>query len=313
MAKTWDSILKLLVGSNPQDFVSLLLPGAQYLGVVERELHARSIEADLLYRVARNGLELILHVEFQRRRDPEMGRRLWEYNAQTTIMNRVPVWSFVIYLVRDGVVAESPYQVWFSDIKMFHEFHYDIIKLWELSSDELEQPGREGLLPLLPLTKNGGNREQVDEMFARLRAADREDLYALAYTLAGLVFRKSEDKVWLRRRFEMLKDILETSWTYQEMVESAQQKGLQQGLENGLEKGLQQGWEKGEASGIEQGRVQTLRDVVVRNVEKRFPALTGAASRYVNSVNDGATLDALVNKLFEAQTSEEVAALFTRR
>jgi hypothetical protein len=48
MAKQWDSLIKLLVGKNQQDLVSLLLPGAKFVRELNIELHSRVLEADLL-------------------------------------------------------------------------------------------------------------------------------------------------------------------------------------------------------------------------------------------------------------------------
>ena len=49
MAKPWDDSMKMLARANPQALVSLLLPGAKFLGEQDRELKARTVEADLLY------------------------------------------------------------------------------------------------------------------------------------------------------------------------------------------------------------------------------------------------------------------------
>jgi hypothetical protein len=76
MAKLWDDLMKMLVGANPQHFVSLLLSGAQFESELVTELKSRTIEADLLYIVIWNGQKVVLHVEFQRRRDGNMGKRL---------------------------------------------------------------------------------------------------------------------------------------------------------------------------------------------------------------------------------------------
>src|SRR2546423_11934180 len=78
-----------------------------------------------------------------------------KYNAQTAIITGLPVCSFVIYLKRDGKVAQSPYELKLPDSEVVHCFYYRTIKLWELPAEALKQAGLEGLLPLLPLTKNG--------------------------------------------------------------------------------------------------------------------------------------------------------------
>ena len=43
-----------------------------------------------------------------------------------------------------------------------------------------------------------------------------DDILALGYTFAGLVYRIEDDKQWLKRRVAMFHDILEDSWSYQE-------------------------------------------------------------------------------------------------
>ena len=68
-------------------------------------MQSRVLKPDLMYVVNWDGIELIMHVEFQKRRDGNMGRRLWEYNAQATIISGLPVCSFVIYLQREGNVS----------------------------------------------------------------------------------------------------------------------------------------------------------------------------------------------------------------
>ncbi len=105
MAKQWDSLIKLLVEANKQDLVSLLLPGASFERELNNEMQSRVLKADLMYVVNWEDAEIIMHVEFQKRRDGAMGRRLWEYNAQATIITGLPVCSFVVYLQRDGNVV----------------------------------------------------------------------------------------------------------------------------------------------------------------------------------------------------------------
>ena len=54
------------------------------------------------------------------------------------------------------------------------------------TGEELKQPGLEGLLPLLPLTKNGDRREVVEEMIVALQTANKEDLLPIAYAVAAI-------------------------------------------------------------------------------------------------------------------------------
>jgi len=51
--------MKLLARQEPQALVSLLLPGAKFLGTIDKELQGRTVEADLLFRVIWCGVEII--------------------------------------------------------------------------------------------------------------------------------------------------------------------------------------------------------------------------------------------------------------
>ena len=100
--------------------------------------------------------------------------------------------------------------------------------MWEVLPETLKQKGLEGMLPLLPLTKGADlSRDAiVGDMIEGLRAAGKDDVLALGYAFAGLVYEMEADQQWLKRRFEVFQDILEGSWSYREMV----QKGIDIGL-----------------------------------------------------------------------------------
>ena len=282
MAKQWDSLMKLLVEANKQDLVSLLLPGAKFERELNNEMQSRTLEADLLYIVNWNGIQVILHVEFQKRRDGNMGRRLWEYNAQTTIISGLPVCSFVIYLQRDGSLVQSPYELPRPNGKAIHLFFFDTVKLWEIPGGFLKQEGIEGLLPLLPLTQDGVRHEVVNDMIVSLDLAGKNDLLPLAYAFASLVFKNAEDRDWLRKRFTMLsEDIFEDSWAYQEM------------LAKGMEKGRRE------------GELQALREVIMDVVQDRFPQIAALVSNHIQKIDDPGQLRRLNVKVSAAQTARQ--------
>jgi len=218
--------MKMLVRANPQSLVSLLLPGAKFKGERDKELQARTVEADLLYNVVYKRRKIILHVEFQRRGDKRMPRRVWEYNVVTNYLTGCSVYSVVIYLVKSksGKIAESFYREEIGD--QVHLFSFRSIKLWEVPTEVLNRPGLEGLLPLLPLTQGGQNHEVVEETIAQLQATGYQDLLPLSYAFAALIFTSRADKLWLKERFENMHDILEGSWAYQEIMGKGRQQGV---------------------------------------------------------------------------------------
>lgn len=226
-----------------------------------------------------------------------MGRRLWEYNALTTYTSGLVVCSFVIYLKKDGNVVESPYIISLPNGEGIHIFHFKTIKLWEMPTEVLKQAGLEGLLPLLPLTKDGTRQEVVEEMITGLQVAGKEDLLPFGYAFAALIFNKVPDQDWLKRRFDMLKDILEESWAYQEMK--------QRGMAEGRAEGKAEGLEKGKAEGLEKGRLETLGQTLVSFIQKRFPDLLPLAKQQTVAIKDPEVLQHVLDELFAAQSTEE--------
>jgi hypothetical protein len=77
MAKFWDKVMKMLVHANPQDFLSLISQETGYVSDITNEQITRSIEADFLCNAVRSNQEIVVHLEFQRSNDTNMGKRMW--------------------------------------------------------------------------------------------------------------------------------------------------------------------------------------------------------------------------------------------
>ena len=159
ISKEWDQSLKFLAQTNLQSFVSMLLEDAKFLGERDKELQSRTIHADLVYEVQWHGEHIILHVEFQRSRDENMARRVWEYNVLIECTMQLPVYSVVLYLVKDGNAIEPLYERRLCMGELIHHFQIRNLKMWEIDASELRRPGMEGMFPLLMLTRDGAKRD----------------------------------------------------------------------------------------------------------------------------------------------------------
>jgi len=221
-----------------------------------------------------------------------MAKRVLEYNVLASCKFDYTVISFVIYLKRDGNVIESPLIRKLPNGKEILHFNFITIKLWDISTDELRQTGLVGLLPLLPLTREGATHEVVEEVVTRL--LDLEDqsrqtnLLSITFTLASLAFDVQEDKNWLIRRFRMLEDILQETEIYQYI----KQQGVAEGITQGIE--------------LEQQReLQNKREMFLRFVQARFPKAVRFATKQVAIVTDEQILDDLIYKVGLAQLTED--------
>jgi predicted transposase YdaD len=309
----YDDTMKTLVGQNPQAIISFLLEGAVYERDVDRELKARTVNADTLYYVRWCDEQIVLHIEFQVKRQKKMPRRIWEYNAQADLVTGKPVYSVVIYLVKRRSIPEPIYTRRLPNGQVVQSCSFRQIKLWEIPPNAFEQPGLEGLLPLLPLTQDGKNFATIDRMIRDLHAVGRQDLLWLGEAVAGLVFTKDTDKQRVKERFStMLHDILKDSWVYQERMKQVTEmgmkqgleKGMEQGMEQGLEKGMEQGLEKGMEQGLEKGMKQGLERVIIRFVEIHFPTLLAQVKPAIEQ-KTSQQLEKMLDEISRASTIEE--------
>jgi len=299
VTKPWDKKMKRLFREAPEDFVEWLFPGAKFMGIVSNELDGEPIYTDMLCEIMLNEERVLLHIEFQRRRDSRMAVRMWEYNVRATLQYQCPVWSVVIYLKPDSTVAEPVLARKLPDGRVIHRFEFEVIRLWEIATQELKQKGLVGLLPLLPLTREGARREIIEEAIIGLMPPGEEgkaELLTLTYGLASLALENEADQEWLSRRFEMLQDILRETKAYREMTKESRQEGREEGIREGREEG------------IREGKLEGLREALLTLVQARFsnPMVTRLAKGQAAIIDDPAILQDLILKVGLAQTLEEV-------
>ena len=228
MPKPYDDAMKKLVGGNPQDLVSWVIPGAQFGKQLPLELSVENIYADGLLQATLDGKEFLAHIEFQSSYDGRIGERLLEYNVLASRQyNYLPVYSCVIYLKNHSSVPHSPFRKGLPNGEEVVRFHYRSIELGKLVAGELLQTGLVGLLPFLPLTKDGARREVVEDMISGLVSAEKTESLWIGYALATKVLK--DDLKWLKRRFAMLNDFLRDTPAYQEVLAEGEEKGLEEG------------------------------------------------------------------------------------
>ena len=105
LAQSWDDSLRKLVHADPQAFVHLVDPEAEYLNAYKEKLKPLTREVDgLLLTQRTDGKLQLIHMEIQSVTDPEMGDRMLVYHVLARTQYHLPVLSCVIYLRQDGVV-----------------------------------------------------------------------------------------------------------------------------------------------------------------------------------------------------------------
>jgi predicted transposase YdaD len=291
--KIWDSLTKELMQVDPQDLISWIFPDAIYVGELNTELLKEPVRADQMYTVTWEGEQMGFHIEFQKRHDTNMGRRVWRYNALASDRTDLPIYSVVIYLVDDErSVAEPPYAIKLPNGEIVHYFMYRNIKLWEIPSEALLEQNLPGLLPLLPLTREGQQRETVEQMHHRLQQAGKPDLLAIGYLIAFHALTQENGHQWLEEIFMDSENILEGT----PLGDKIHKKGLIQGLKQGREQGFEQ-------------VLQVQRASLLNFVKTHFPAELALASQQVGLIMTPFQAQELLDKLTVARTDDEVEAV----
>lgn len=194
---------------------------------------------------------------------------------------------------------EPFYKKEFPTGKQVHHFWFTVIKLWELSIEEIKQTGLVGIFPLMVLARDGKRPEVVEDIIQYVEAsnnASSRELLALTYVLASMVFEDANDRHWLKRRFSVLHDALRDAWAYQEIMQEGWEEGLKEGIKEGIKEGVQQGRQE------LQKELQAQRLTLLEIVQYRFPTVESLAQKTVEAISDTAVLRRLIVMISIAQT-----------
>ncbi len=153
----YDTLIKAFFRSEMGTLIPYVLKGATLDGTLEEaeqnvEIDRSILKADLAYWIKYHLLRAILHIELQSGPDSTMARRMLAYFANLHLKYNVPVFCIVIFLFKCAV-GQSPYRVSCDDKVMLPEFHYDVIRLWEVDAQPILDEHAVPLYILLPAMK----------------------------------------------------------------------------------------------------------------------------------------------------------------
>jgi predicted transposase YdaD len=303
-AKPFDNGSKRLLAISGQALLDWIAPSARFTGQFSEQFHSVEIEADAMIETDCNGQREFVHFEFQSGSDPDMTQRLLEYYIQAYRRYRCSIRSYVLYLRKSGELPVSPLIRTHSNGKEFLHFHFETIPLCDISHREILDQDRQKLFPLVPLMDGGASHKVIDEIIdGLLPLRDKmygKELLNLTSLFSGLAFKAPEDKVWVRRRFDMLKDIFEESFQHQyykdlvrdEVLPEVRKEVRAQEREKGREEGRQE-------------LLIALHKSLRMIVQARFPTLTQLAKTQSRHIKDVTIMNEVLGKVGAAQTIEE--------
>jgi predicted transposase YdaD len=287
MAKPFDATTKKLVETRPADWLALLGITGTPVAVMDADLATVTTDADRVLRIG-DPAERLAHLEFESGKDgANVPRRLLRYNALLDYQHGLPVQSAVILLQRE---SDSPritgrLERRRADGSIYLTFEYTAVRVWQLDAEALLSGGL-ATLPLAPLTNvaTPDLPTVVRRMQTRIdaEAATTEEagtLWVATYILLGLKYPQG-------LAGELLKGVrqMEESVTYQAILA------------------------EGAARGRDEGRASEAREIILRLGGKRFGAPSARAAAAIQAITSVERLEALVDRLLEAESWDELLA-----
>ncbi len=205
MPKPIDATTRSYLEKHPADWLDTIgLDHGASVEVVNSDVSTITAEADKVLRV--DGVEpWLAHVELQASRDVKLPQRLLRYNVLLSYRHGLPVHSVIVLLCPEADGAEltvvlhqeSP------DGRCRLEFHYHVVRVWELDLERLLAGGI-GTLPLAPLAVR--SEEQMPTVVEALMqrvdpagaTAEAKEFWSATAFLAGLRFPWESIKHWFR-------------------------------------------------------------------------------------------------------------------
>lgn len=304
----YDTLIKDIFADGSEDLIN-------YFGNLEVSLvgdlkiefpQVETRISDLVLEAASDQGPLAVHLEFQSRNDREMPYRMLRYALEIHKTYRLPVYQIVIYFGR--------WEMNMNDTISYHlgaanrlNYRYQLTDVGKISYEELKNSPYPQLRSLLPLTERrtrrkdpeGFLRRSIEDIVASsdLDLDTKRNVLLRAEIFAGLAYPEE----FIEMAFQEVEKMLE-------IEESAgYRRILEKGIGQGLEKGMEQGLEKGMEQGLEKGRRESLVDVTIRLLGKKFRPLP---KQYLARIKeqDAYTLQQVIDNIFDINDLSQLDA-----
>lgn len=291
---TNDTIFKSLGADHPQDFLSFFMPGAVFIRQLPTELLRDPLHIDellLAYASINSEQEIVRHFEEQTREDQTIPERMLLYNRLIKQQVRRIVYSKVVYPF-EVETPTPPYVEYGPDGTPIVIFHYEVIKLWEIPAERIWQHSWYGLYPFVPLMQGGATNEGLERASVGIQQiGDRRARSNAMLYLFLLAHRRMPEEAIAAflRSHPMFEEYVKESPFYQEILREGEERGIK----------------LGEERGIKLGEIHSLREVALRLVKRHYPALEDATRARLESVEDTAQLQRIIDSLDDAQNLED--------
>lgn len=289
--KPYDTAFKRLADQDPEALLRLVgaLPPGATVRVLPREISAPALATDQPYEVIGENLHYIAHLEEQTRWRQDVPQRIVEYDALFWINFHLPVRSFVLVLIPDGLPLDAPTECVVEADGLTLIARFTIVRLWELSAADALAQGRESLLPFIPLMLGGAvELERCAREVARIADEAQQREVALHFVMVGSLRYNRENLLNLLGRMTMIpQHVLRETPYFQFIIEEGREEGRKEVREEAREKAR-----------------EVVVEMLLHTIGLRFPALDVSAE--IERVRN---LEALKQVFFDLDQIADEAAL----
>ena len=277
MPLDFDATGKYLITNDPLawlEFVGLPATSARILDV---DLSTVTSDADrgILIEAPDVGIG---HIELESGHPPRRGAKIARYNSLLYYEYAVPIYSNVILLRKEADHSDLTGLVQYGTGDHYHEFHYRIIRVWEVEVEEILSGGW-GILPLAPLAKVSKRKlpSVIRRMEERIEAEVPPELvgplWTATFVLMGLKYEQDFTQQLLRGVRQMKESV-----TYQAILQ------------------------EGRDEGIEIGGVREARNLSRRIGTKRFGPIKPRFAKQLDAIPSLEELEQLGDRLLEVES-----------
>ena len=295
MPKQYDATLKALLEYSPADWPRLVGYAAPEVEMVDADVSTLTAASDKVMRV-RGEPDWLFDLNFQSGPDASVPERTHLYNTVLGHRHGLPVRSCVVLLAPQANLEciTGVFQNRFPGEEPYVTFHYEVLRVWEMSPETLLACGW-GTLPLAPISRV---REQelpaiLEQMRERLNATSAppfsKELWTATLVLMGLRFDEA-----LVSHLSQGITAMKESVTYQAIVREGKAQGIAEGIRQGI------------SQGITQGLIQESRKLLLLHGGKRFGPPDERITKTIEAIDDLAELEKLNLKLHDVKSWQEL-------
>jgi predicted transposase YdaD len=263
-----DNSLKQLFTHFPYQLVPWLLNVDHVTSVdeVSEVLPASTLRADTVFRVTLpDQRTTLLHIEYQgRRSDTPMRLRMLDYLSRLAQQIDSHLCSVVLYVGHGaGRHDDGQHQITGPDGAVTLHWRYRVIRLWEMTPEDLLASGQVAALPLIGLTRlaEADPQRVLPETVRRIVKHEDQEERRRILTLLVSLLQQEEMTHMVERLIEQMDEDLLLDTPFLRRIR-------QQSLEQGVKQGIEQGIERG----VERGLRDSILDVLVTRLEISVPA-----------------------------------------